>query len=168
MSVIDTLIYDRTQDDVTTLMITISRINANIATDAEIEEYLSGFKGAYNASDLNRVGNAVNYLSQILTNCGYAANVDAKTSWSISDIPTSDDGVEYLGNVGKIMGVLSLPDSTPPLPSSTQSLNYSQANDIEEILYITNTMAENMQSVYLFVGQPMIFSGGENYHILGE
>lgn len=72
MSVLDTLnmVTDRAGND-------LSRIRALIAqgydnmTDAERAEFLLNSKGAYNASDLNRVNHAMNQLVAALKGYGY-------------------------------------------------------------------------------------------------
>lgn len=67
MSVIDDLIYDRTQADVDRVYELKGKILAgglSALTDAEKTEYMAGMKGAYNYTDLNRVGQAVSYIAQ--------------------------------------------------------------------------------------------------------
>ena len=71
MSVIDNLIYDRTQADVdrvSTLTVKILTGGLSSLTDEEKEEYLAGMKGAYNYTDLNRVGQAVTYIASKMIN----------------------------------------------------------------------------------------------------
>lgn len=73
MSVIDTLIYDRTQANVERAAALTAKGLA--MTDKEQAEYLAGMKGAYNATDLNRVGEALLYLQEELNGYGYAVTV---------------------------------------------------------------------------------------------
>ena len=71
------LITDRTQADVDYA----ARLNAagwDGMTEDERTAWTLGLKGTYNASDLNRVGNAVNYVAGRLENAGYSAPVDPK------------------------------------------------------------------------------------------
>lgn len=61
-TIIDNLITDRTQADVERVKALAAKGFAAM-TAAERAEWLTGMKGAYNASDLNRVGTALNYLA---------------------------------------------------------------------------------------------------------
>ena len=66
MSVIDTLIYDRTQADVDRVFTLKNKIlsgGLSVLSEEELAEYMAGMKGAYNYNDLNRVGQAVSYLA---------------------------------------------------------------------------------------------------------
>ena len=71
MSVIDTLVYDRTEGDVTRVATLRKKILSRTATDEEKQEWLRGMKGAYNASDMNRVTVAMKVLAERLSSDGY-------------------------------------------------------------------------------------------------
>lgn len=69
---LDNLIFDRTEADVSRVKTITQKLIGGTATEAEKEEWLSGtMKGAYNAGDLNRVGAAVEYLTETLYSMGY-------------------------------------------------------------------------------------------------
>lgn len=70
MSIIDTLITDRSQSDVDRAL-TLSAKGWAAMTAAEKEEFEAGMKGAYNATDLNRVNAAMEYLDTRLKAMGY-------------------------------------------------------------------------------------------------
>ena len=59
------LITDRTQADVDRVQY-LASVGWENMTDAEKAEWSTPLKGAYNASDLNRVGAAVTYISNRL------------------------------------------------------------------------------------------------------
>lgn len=109
---ISTLITDRTADDV------------RLETD----------KGHYNASDLNRVGLAMEYLSKRFASYGYTAPVSPKTDWVIEDIPTIEQMANYLKDLATLRGVYSVLQTTPSVPPDMKYLTYGEANDIEQIL----------------------------------
>ena len=72
-------VTDRTEADKTELLRVRDKIAAsgwNGLTAAEKTYWLSGPKGAYNISDLNRVGENVKYLADRLNTYGYAVAVD--------------------------------------------------------------------------------------------
>lgn len=70
MSIIDTLITDRSQSDVDRAL-TLSAKGWAGMTAAEREEFEAGMKGSYNATDLNRVNAAMEYLDTRLKAMGY-------------------------------------------------------------------------------------------------
>lgn len=51
---------------------------AGTITPTEMTEWFSDLKGAYNASDLNRVGAAMEYISQRLADAGYGHMLNLK------------------------------------------------------------------------------------------
>ena len=82
-TIIDTLITDRTAADVARVEELATKGFAAMTAD-ERAEWLGGMKGAYNASDLNRVGAALNYLAaRLAPNCGTDTGWTAKTDWAV-------------------------------------------------------------------------------------
>lgn len=72
MSALDELIYDRTQTDVTYAAELNRKLGRGEALTAqELADWNAGLKGAYNASDMNRVDAAVRELGGLLTTAGY-------------------------------------------------------------------------------------------------
>lgn len=131
-------------------------------TDAERSEWLSGkLKGSYHSSDLNRVGEALNYLCGRLTDAGYmtyATTFTAKTNWTIASIPTAEDLTYYLKSVFYIREAMAQFESTPPAPIDTGGLNVEEANNIEKILIdieilINNMLAARFYSSDIYAGE---------------
>ena len=84
-TIIDTLITNRTN---TTQLVTIrNKIKAGTATSTEKNTYLAGMNAAYNASDLNRVGQAILYLKTELD--GLQSELYAEYQTALSDISAS-------------------------------------------------------------------------------
>ena len=105
-------------------------------------------KGAYNYSDLNRVERAVAELSDL-----YGLNLETKTDWGMWDIPTKAEMVRYITNIKKIRQAALNPNNIAAAPDSMNGLNFSDANNIEKILFAAH---ENTERVYR-VGE--LFSG---------
>lgn len=143
------LITDRTQADVDYAV----RLNAvgwgNMTAD-EQAAWTLGLKGTYNASDLNRVGNAVKYVAGRLESAGYSAPVDPKIDWLESDIPTESSMERYLEDVETIRSTLTVLPGTPDVPEDMVGLTYEEANDIERILLAVDTLITNMINAYLY------------------
>lgn len=106
--IIDELVTDRTQEDVNearrilndALSLGWERLPAS-----DKNAYLAGLRGCYNASDLNRVGAAVNYLKNMLAERGITVNVSGKTDWNYQSVPTRAVMKVYLDNVKKLADI---------------------------------------------------------------
>ena len=145
MNVLETLITDRTQTDVDY----VNRLNKQGIrgmTDNELAEWLQGLKGAYNASDMNRVGRAIRYLVDRLAEIGISVNAPAKVDWTMEDIPTARQAAYYTQYVTRIRDALTMPDDTPTITNGLTNLTYEKANDIERILAAVYDMIHNVRS----------------------
>ena len=113
MSVIDTLIFDRTQNDVEN----------------------KTKKGHYNSDDLNRIFEAVTYLDEIFQEYGYNTGVDRQlANWTAQKIPEYGQLQTCLGNIISLRSILDTLPSTPECPATMDRISYSDANNIEKIL----------------------------------
>lgn len=163
MSIIDNLVYDRTQADVDRVFTLKNKIltgGLNALSAEEKTEYMTGMKGAYNYGDMNRVGQAVAYIADRMTALpgeldAYRAEkgvgddpnyevpydpstvvVSAKTDWAMGDTPTQSLVKAYLNNLTVLRKQLDLPSNAPAVPSSLDNLTYVTANEIEYLLYV--------------------------------
>ena len=145
MSVIDTLIADRTQEDVD-LAIRLNEIGWDNMTDDEKSVWATDLKGGYNYTDLNRVGEAVAYLTNLLDTFGYTALTFPKTDWVMADKPNADQTAQYLGNVVILREILqSMVGDAPALPDTMARLSFTDANNIEKTLSLLEEILENME-----------------------
>lgn len=130
-------------------------------TEAERAEWLADdMKGAYHKGDLNRVGEALNYLRDRLTEAGYITyqtDFTAKTNWTITSIPTAADLTYYLKCVSNIREAMAQFESTPPAPTDTGALSIDEANNIEKILIDVETLINNMLAARLYCND--VFAG---------
>lgn len=173
MSVIDELIYDRTQADVDRVFTLKSKIltgGLSALTSEELSEYMAGMKGAYNYTDMNRVGQAVAYIAERMTAlpdelAAYRAEkgvdddpiyevpydpstvvVAAKTNWAMGDTPTQALAKAYLNNLVVLRKQLTLPAEAPVVPSTLDKLTYVVANDIEYLLYLIDRQLTEVEN----------------------
>lgn len=100
----------------------------------------------YNAEDLNRVGNAVAWLTNRLTDCGYICVTNPKTNWTEKDEPVLYQMQQYLA---EIVAVKTAFYSALPLPESVRYLTAEGANEIERMLIDTETLIQSMEKVFL-------------------
>lgn len=146
------LITNRTQADVDRVAALAARVSAGTATAAEKTEWSAPLKGAYNASDLNRVGSAVAYVAGRLNGYGYAVAVSPKQDWTVSDIPTAGDMETYISDVSALRRAIAVIASTPPTPDSASGLTWQEANDIEQILTDVDELLTRMAAAWFYSG----------------
>ena len=158
-TVIDTLITDRTEADVERARGLVAKGFSAMTAD-EQAEWLTGMKGAYNASDLNRVGTALNYLAARLDAiCGRSITWTAKTDWAVTDIATASQAAEYRQQIQDIRDALAYPAGTPDAPELTR-LTYTGANDIERILVLCEDLIVNAANSFRRTGAAECAAGG--------
>ena len=150
------LITDRTQRDVDRVG-ELAEKGWAAMTEQERAEWLGEMKGAYNASDMNRVGEAVAYVAGRLTDFGYAAPVSPKTDWTDEGEPDTDQLASYLADISTIRGALAVLPSTPATPADMDGLTYQEANDIEQILLDVDALISNIAAAWYYSGD--LFAG---------
>lgn len=148
------LITDRTVADVQyTVSFAAKGINM---TESEIEQWLSGLKGAYNHTDLNRVEGAVRYVSERMQSVGWFLYPDVKLDWKVDDFPSVSEMERYLNNIRLLRA--ALPVGIPDAPPNMDRITYETANTIEKILLlldnaVTNIMANVFYGNELYSGE---------------
>ena len=156
MSIIDTLITERTQLDEKRVE-ELATKGYDAMTDAEKAEWDGEMKGAYNASDLNRVGLAVDYLTSRLRSYGISVVTDPKADWVTDDAPTISQMRKYLADVEALRSAIAVLPTTPEVPTDMDGLTYTEANDIEKILVDIDSLITNMTFAWFYSGD--IYSG---------
>lgn len=130
------LITDRKLQDVKRVKTLKAKIDSSgwpALTDDEKSEWLASMKGRYEHSDLNRVGEAIAYLSGLLSECGIYADVSPITDWAAGDRPNETQIERFFSDISAIRAALTMLSTTPPAPPGP-NLTYTQANNIEQIL----------------------------------
>lgn len=114
----ESLIVDRTEEDV---------------NYAAANPGLAELKGAYNATDLNRIGAWANYLR---------GQVYMKTNWTIQDLVYESNWKTFFDGIKLLRSSLPVFPETPPAPNGFWDLiapqGWERANDIERILADAN------------------------------
>ena len=122
-------------------------------------------KGTYNASDLNRVGAAMNYVADRLRAAGYDPHISPKTDWKDEDWVTPASQAIYLGDLAELRKQFTMLESTPGVPprilataiNSGDGLTYDWANDIEQILMDIDDAITRMKTSLFYASE--IYSG---------
>lgn len=118
MSVIETLITDRT--------------NADLMNDTD---------RAYNSYiDLNRIEEACAYVAVEI-----GLSIDAKTDWAMTDFRTASEMERIRSNLTLIRTTMHK-TKTPAVPVTVNFSSIYQANDIEQIIYDADALFQNVIS----------------------
>lgn len=124
-AVIDSLIYDRTQADVD---YAVSLMQNGVHTEESL-------RGAYNATDRNRVGSTINYVSELMREIGMSeAQLYVKSDWDIYGIIRKEDNDAVLSAL-RLLKIWLSEFEIGEVPDSLDGLTFQKANDIERILY---------------------------------
>ena len=110
-------------------------------------------KGFYNASDLNRVGAAVEYIAGRFAALGYACPMTVKKDWLTSDAPTQRQMETYRQNIVTLRSRIAVMASTPDAPASMAGLDYVKANNIEQILLDLDALIDKLIKSWYFSGE---------------
>ena len=110
-------------------------------------------KGFYNATDLNRVGAAVEYVAGRFQALGYDCQVSVKKDWSESDTPTSSQMETYRQNIVTLRRQIAVMQSTPETPETIRQLDYIRANNVEQILMDLDFLISNITKSWYFSGE---------------
>lgn len=155
-----TLITDRTQADVAYAKALESRIRSGIATETDLAEWNgAALRGAYNYTDLNRVGAAVNALAETLAEHGYFPRCRLRTDWTESEWMEPNTAAEYLDAVAEIRSQFAQMASTPEAPEQLIPLGVAKANAIEQILVDAERVLRASLAVQVASAQVLVFSG---------
>lgn len=156
---LDNLIIDRTQRDVDRWEY-LKNKNWDSMTLDERNEWSSSPKGSYGHTDLNRVGEAIQYVADQFRDAGYIVDLKpVKTNWTIHDKPTLTQFTNYLDNVSILKAILSEFPGTPSTPSDMYKLTYQEANAIEQILVDIEIMLQTMREGTWYSNAFMFYSG---------
>lgn len=123
----------------------------------ECEEVLAnlvtnrGSVAYYNASDINRVGQAINCLAGEMSKMGYPVKGDMPIDWAMSDIYYDTDGEKLIQRLVDMKNQLnSVRMGT--IPASMDGMSYTDANNIERFLLVIDEILEQMKAAYYECG----------------
>ena len=162
------LVYDRTEDDVTSSAAIRSTYQAlgnwsglTTAERAQLE------RGTLTYNTLNRVESAVKLLAAALTSAGYPVAVTPvlkgskaeDREWQEGDIVRRAQWAIYLDNVQRLRDAYYTLAETGQLPKPEDKLGYVGANNIEKVLADIDLLIDCMKSSYRRCGT---FRAGNN------
>lgn len=136
-------VFDRTEEDVE---------YAKAYNKSPSESAASEYKGALNASDLNRIEGNCAYLSALLHSCGYTSHVTVKTDWTMTDFPTLAEFTRIRDNITELMRAYAQAEDMPDMRTDSRT-DYVEINNMEFDLYRINEMIANMKAIYIYSGE---------------
>lgn len=145
------LITDRTAADAARVLALADK-GYDAWTAAELAWWRSDPKGGYNASDLNRVGSAVDYVAKRLRSCGIFVSVAPRMDWANGDKPNRAEMASYLADIAALRAALPPRDGTPPAPADMLGLGWEEANAIESILLAVDEAVTRMSQAWYYSG----------------
>lgn len=122
-----------------------------IRTQADVDDGTA--IGHYNYTDLNRVGEAVNYIRDMFLEYGYAVPDALRTDWAENDLPQYTDMQNYIRSIRSLCSLVVFMQNPPALPFSMAKLGFASANNIEEALFHLGQIAENIPATWFECGQ---------------
>ena len=137
------LIFDRTQGDVDYALVCERN---GISTEENL-------RGAYNISDRNRVGEAVNFVIDCLKSVGvYVARPNRiRDDWNKFDIIVSENHRDVLDSLSNLKWFLPY-SGTAEVPDSLDSLTFQKANAVESIIFDLYGVFSRLLDSWLYFG----------------
>ena len=151
MTIIDDLITDRSAADAAEYR-ALAAIEYEDMTGEQKARWDTDLRGGYNDSDMNRVGQAVAYVTALLAAAGYSVSTSPKTDWTEYDAPTPAQLSAYLANIEELRRAITVPPSTPTTPAHIRTT--TEANNIEQILQRVTDTLERIQASLWYCGMP--------------
>lgn len=141
-------VTDRTQNDIDRIYALLEKGWQNF-TDDEKTEWSCGMKGALNTSDLERIQNNIQLLSDVL-------ELDLSVE-SVPELPTDTFFDNIIENTESIRSAYCIHSTTPGTPSAPLN-TFEKWNDIERIL--TDVYEILLNNFYYYCGSE-IYAGDD-------
>ena len=109
--------------------------------------------GYYNYTDLNRAGEACNYIRDMFASYGYAVPDALRVDWTERDLPQYSDTMQYIRVIRALSDIVVYMPRVPDLPFDMAKFGFLSANNIEEALYHLGRIAENIPATWYECGQ---------------
>lgn len=141
------MVTDRTAADVSALAAIKTKINKTgfeTLTAAEQARW-AAFKGAYTATDINRVEAAVASLQTWMLEVGYGDSSLTTKTWTKTELPPAAEMDRILANVKALTEIFTTPPSAAGLPSDITLLGWAEANAIEQVLADLEVYIDNLK-----------------------
>ena len=147
-------IYDRTQYDIEYAKSRIKYFKQNGGITDGVE-----LKGCLNCTDLNRIENNIEYLSELLNELYYCNTIDKRDAqWSMDDIPTKTNIERILNNLNELLIKYYTLDEALVIPETLT--HFEAVNIVEKCIYLIKVMIDDMVTSFRECGT---FNCGEEW-----
>lgn len=109
--------------------------------------------GKYDWQDYNRVGEAVQYLVDLLETYGYAVDAVPRSDWTRSDIASIAQLERYLLDVRNLRSCTDAGNLMPELPATMARITFPGANNIERVLEMLEYYIFRMTEAWFYSGE---------------
>ena len=137
-------VVDRTLLDVQDALVQIEMWRTQVANGQS--PTVTELKGCLNVTDLNRIEQNTQYISQMIRGYGFQTDVTVKTDWTESGLPNADDVNRIINNIKEIRNKYYEPAGMPSLPQTMVS--FSDINAIERSLMLFREMLLGMVGAF--------------------
>lgn len=134
-------------------------VNRTSVDVKQVENRIENPKGALSHTMLNRIENNSQHLASLLNFYGYEVDINVKTDWVREDYFRASDLDRIKQNVTRLKDAFASLPTTPNLMIGKKTINYIDANDIEQIEKDINQMIIAMEQAFVYSG---VANSGQN------
>lgn len=147
MKIMKTLVTDRTQADASYAESLYKKTWANF-TEQEKADFAAGLKGAYKASDLNRVGTALITIRDRLRTHDIDVPAEVREDYGSDEVLDKDIMDAYIESANAVYDAVVNPAPRPP--AKINDLDWEGANNIEKTIIAVDDMLESREVGWVY------------------
>lgn len=150
------LIFDRTLADCIRAHELEDKIKNAEATEEDMEEWLAGHRGCYNASDMARVTFAAMEVREAFSQMGYNVPYisDDENRPGYTELMLTSQIQALYDMVRVVRDIIPLADLAPDVPHNIQGFSVTEANALEKIIYVVEKLRLNSIDNMWVCGEP--------------
>lgn len=147
MRIMKTLVTDRTQADASYAEKLYKKLWSDF-TEQEKADFESGLKGAYKASDLNRVGTALITIRDRLRTHGIDVAAKVREDYVLNEVLDKDTMDAYIESANAVHDAVL--NTAPHPPAGINDLDWEGANNIEKTIIAVDDVLESREVGWLY------------------
>lgn len=118
----------------------------------QVENRINNPKGALSHTMLNRIEKNSQYLASLLNSYSYNVEIEVKTDWTREDYFRPSDLDRIKRNVTALKDAYYSLPTTPSLVVGKKTINYVDANNLEQIEKDLNELIDYMEREFIYCG----------------
>ena len=127
----------------------VDRTNEDVK---QVENRIENPKGALSHTMLNRIENNSQHLAALLNSYNYKVEIDVKIDWAREDYFRPSDLDRIKQNLIALKDAYYSLPSTPSLVTGKKTINYVDANNLEQIEKDLNQIITAMEQIFVYCG----------------